>query len=358
MSRWRPRARPGGATSPTGATPPAPGWWDGPPEVIDDEFIALADCYQLSDRALGRLHRFLAQHPEAPSRMAHDMRTMLDDLDPGHKARQVFDDFDHASLADHLGRLYTSALDRHALDYIKVRFSERTYSPDQMGTTLPYLFTVARTVHDLAIESDLDRDRAANLWFTTTKVGACIAMVAMRVFVWARDDHLLNLQRVADCSGDLAEVGAVLRTATLDQDHGLDHNVEHARRELADLEGLTAQVVSTVDAIRLLADQTNLLALNASIEASRAGDHGRGFTVVANEVKSLAANTKDALQEIEGLTARITTGVDDAIDHMERVRTSATSVAESATSIASLSDQLQDLSRIADEEAVRAHLAT
>ncbi|MEL6984202.1 MAG: methyl-accepting chemotaxis protein, partial [Actinomycetota bacterium] len=217
--------------------------------------------------------------------------------------------------------------------------------------------TVPETVRALATESGVDQGRAAHLADVTHRVGTCLAMVAMRVFVRARDRRVDQLQRVTEYSIRLSDVGATLRDTTVDDEAGLGFNIGKARRELDELDLATSQVVLTVDGIRRLAEQTNLLALNATIEASRAGEHGRGFGVVANEVKTLAGTTKEALHNIEQLTNQITVGVEGAVGHMERVDSSASRVADSATSISDLSHDLQELVRQAEEQAAADRLA-
>ena len=333
-----------------------PHWWDGPPAAIESEFVALAQCFALSATSLGRLHRFLATRPDGPARMAADMRPAVAALPVDHKARQIFDTFTDRDLADHLRGMYTVDIDQAMVDYLELRFGERTYRPEQMGITFPYMVTVPETVERLATEAELGVDEIRELTETTGRLGTCLAMVAMRVFVRARDRRVDQLERVSGCSIELSEVGATLRQVAIDDEVGLGVNVQRARAELAELEGAASQVVTTVDSIRRLAEQTNLLALNATIEASRAGEHGRGFGVVANEVKTLAATTKGALLDIEELTGQITTGVDGAITHMGDVDRSATRVAESATSISDLSGQLQELVRMADQQAEDDHL--
>ncbi len=81
--------------------------------------------------------------------------------------------------------------------------------------------------------------------------------------------------------------------------------MKNMSQSMANLEAIADSINSFVETISKISDQTNLLALNAAIEAARAGDAGRGFSVVADEVRSLASNTSQSAEEVGGLIARI-----------------------------------------------------
>ncbi len=133
----------------------------------------------------------------------------------------------------------------------------------------------------------------------------------------------------------------------------LSEDMQRLADEVSGLGVLSEEIGSIVNAITAIAEQTNLLALNAAIEAARAGEHGRGFAVVADEVRKLAEQSSQAAAEITALVHQVQNGVHAAVDGMNRRAKQAdeavNSVSESGQVLHSILDAVTDMVGRMDE---------
>ncbi|GEA09236.1 hypothetical protein KUL42_39970 [Alteromonas sp. KUL42] len=115
----------------------------------------------------------------------------------------------------------------------------------------------------------------------------------------------------------------------------MESTISHSSKVIEKLASETSRISSLLNVIRDIAEQTNLLALNAAIEAARAGEQGRGFAVVADEVRSLANRTQQATSDINAMLINLNKGVDEAVEAIEKG-------ASQVTDVVALSNSLSD----------------
>jgi methyl-accepting chemotaxis protein len=135
-------------------------------------------------------------------------------------------------------------------------------------------------------------------------------------------------------------------SATVSAISQMNQEVEATSEQVRKLAGQTRDIGKVLEVIRAIAEQTNLLALNAAIEAARAGEAGRGFAVVADEVRALAHRTQQSTQEIETMVSGIQQGSTQAVTAMENSSSKAQSTLETARGAG---DALEEITRSINE---------
>ena len=134
---------------------------------------------------------------------------------------------------------------------------------------------------------------------------------------------------------------------TISQIRELSQNLLDSENVINELETDSKNIGSVVGVIREIAEQTNLLALNAAIEAARAGEQGRGFAVVADEVRSLATKTQASTAEIESIIANLQERTSQIVDLMDKCRTQGEMSTEQASNTGEMLQEItQDIKTI------------
>ena len=129
-----------------------------------------------------------------------------------------------------------------------------------------------------------------------------------------------NAANAAATADQQAQTGGITAKQAVAQIEHLATEVSNTSEAMLRLKQESEHIEGVLNVIKSVADQTNLLALNAAIEAARAGEAGRGFAVVADEVRNLARHTQGATQEIETLIASLRTISEEAVERMEVCR--------------------------------------
>jgi methyl-accepting chemotaxis protein len=136
--------------------------------------------------------------------------------------------------------------------------------------------------------------------------------------------------RAAADADNEAKEGNQVVNSTVQAITALAREIEDSSAVIEKLKGDSENIGTVLDVIKGIAEQTNLLALNAAIEAARAGEQGRGFAVVADEVRTLAQRTQQSTAEIEGLIDALQGGAEQAVSVMTQSRDRAGATVEKA----------------------------
>lgn len=174
-----------------------------------------------------------------------------------------------------------------------------------------------------------------------------------------------NAANSAQLADESAQKGLNLMDKTTTSLNGLSKEVDHVTEAMDKLEQDTASVGAVLDVIKGIAEQTNLLALNAAIEAARAGEQGRGFAVVADEVRALAQRTQESTEEIQQIIETVQNGASAAVKAMssskeqtqstvELANDASASISEITQSVGSIRDQNTQIATAAEEQSYAA----
>lgn len=178
----------------------------------------------------------------------------------------------------------------------------------QLKNSTVSLTTSSQNLHDIA-ENLTENSNAQEQQSLEAKT-------AINTMSELSDDSVERVEQTAQASNHSKEVATESKDAMQLTLSGIDKlvgDIDSASKAIESLASQTEQVNSVLEVIQGIAEQTNLLALNAAIEAARAGEQGRGFAVVADEVRNLAQKTHVSTEEIQKVLLNVTTGTNEAV---------------------------------------------
>lgn len=211
-------------------------------------------------------------------------------------------------------------------------------SLSKVSTTIHQLSTSSSSINSIA---DMANSAVNSQQMQTSAVAS--AMEEMEAATKSVEASAENTVSASDLALAQSQEGTVITNHAISSIETLKNNIDRALSVIKKLDEQSQSVGTVLEVIQKIAEQTNLLALNAAIEAARAGEQGRGFAVVADEVRTLASKTRNSTEEINSIIDELQNDARDAVTVMEQAHSSA------ETGVSKVQETSDALEKIAEE---------
>lgn len=212
---------------------------------------------------------------------------------------------------------------QNTADNLKQMMSTISMASSELASASEELAVVTEQTSEGIIQQESETDMVAT------------AMHQMATTVHDVADNAANAATAANKADIESKAGSAVVEQTIHSINSLSQCVIDSSIKLNEVQQEVVNISTILDVIKGIADQTNLLALNAAIEAARAGEQGRGFAVVADEVRSLAARTQGSTSEIETLIEQLQAGTESTVQQMNQGKIQAEGCVQNAVEASS-----------------------